>query len=185
MHFPDFTVLASISLYMIISFWEGQANSPVMSQANTILINHVIASIQSNSLHCMQACATTSNCYSINQYPGCGRCELNSATHLSHPWDMVSDADGSYMIYNLRLYICSYSLCQDDKMCELNADGLTHNCKAKYFDIYVRSETADDPRRTPGTIGISSIVVDGREYASVKPTKDYLRVMIGAKGLKA
>ncbi|XP_048578372.1 uncharacterized protein LOC125560612 [Nematostella vectensis] len=162
MYLTDFSALLAMLLFIMYRTVRG--GSPVTSRPGSKLINHVIASFQSNSfIQCIQACMGTPDCYSYNQYPGAGLCELNRATHLSHPWDVVSDPDGSYMIYNLRPYRCSYSLCQEDEMCEVKPDGMTYTCRVKRFNIYVRSETFDDPSRLESE-SESRITVDGQEY---------------------
>ncbi|XP_031554437.1 retinoschisin-like [Actinia tenebrosa] len=97
-----------------------------------VLKRHVIKTL-SNIVgigQCMMQCSLYDDCYSLNFYPNVGVCELNSATHASHPGDYVPSDNGSFLLYIFRsAKFCDDSLCTGDQVCLLEKDGVTRQCK--------------------------------------------------------
>ncbi|XP_028512679.1 uncharacterized protein LOC114574395 [Exaiptasia diaphana] len=96
------------------------------------LVNHVSASFVgvTNYQDCVERCTANSACYSINYY-NTGRCELNNATHLSHPMELLpSFSNVKYTISRARsLITCSNQYCSDKDICIVNSDGSSYQCK--------------------------------------------------------
>ena len=81
---------------------------------------------------CIKECSRDDYCYSLNFYPDVGVCELNSATHTSHPGHYVQSRNGSFLLYVFRpATICDDSFCTPGTKCFLGKDGITRQCKGE------------------------------------------------------
>ena len=98
-----------------------------------VLKNHAIATFYSVKAHsqCMFKCGSRTDCYSMNFYPGTQVCELNDATHLSHPDEFGGDPRGTFLINLFRsIGWCSNQLCPGiGKRCLLNSDQSSFQCQ--------------------------------------------------------
>jgi hypothetical protein len=99
-----------------------------------VLKRHVIKTL-SNCVgvgQCMMECSANDYCYSLNFYPNNGLCELNSATHLSHPGDYVQSVHGNFLLYFFRpATTCDDSSCASGERCFLKEDGISRQCKGE------------------------------------------------------
>jgi hypothetical protein len=130
----SFRVLVII---IIISPWQpSQANTcdSEYSQSGHVLLDHVVQSLMvTSSDDCVHECSTNSTCNSINFYEDKNLCEINNATHLSSPEDLVSaNRHAIYMMFSRRpLVVCSNQFCSDPDICFMNSDGSTFRCQSK------------------------------------------------------
>ncbi|XP_048582641.1 sushi, von Willebrand factor type A, EGF and pentraxin domain-containing protein 1 [Nematostella vectensis] len=153
---PSFMTLI---VWTTLSLWQ-QATSLEQcdlerDQGENILANHVIERIEgSTRALCWMACDAKTQCHSINFFLNTETCELNNATHLSHPEDMVKDVPGgSYMLYPLHpLFNCSNKLCKKKERCEVDPNGSTIKCIPVDCALFFPNGGEDDYIIVNGTL---------------------------------
>lgn len=137
-----------LQYFFVVVFWIPMARSQVQVELDVfsqpvfkafftvpkkvICKTYVIATLQSVTHHsqCMMKCESRIDCYSINFYPGREVCELNNATHLSHPDGIADDPGGTFLVNIFRsIGWCSDKLCMGTgKRCFLNPDQSSFQC---------------------------------------------------------
>ncbi|EDO32677.1 predicted protein [Nematostella vectensis] len=132
------------------------------------LRNHVIQTLSvSNEDEYFTECEDSSQCVTINLVNL--RCDLNSASHLSHPEDFLPDTNARYAVVK-PLTICSNTFCSENYACAMNVDGRSYRCEEIPLNIYVKAAAFDDP----GGVKQSMISINNRTFA-LKGTESFHR----------
>ncbi|XP_032235441.2 uncharacterized protein LOC116617144 [Nematostella vectensis] len=106
---------------------------------NTLLQGHVIETKITTKEECRQRCTRNRGCYSINYKYKKSQCELNGASHLSHPENFTPEP-GAYYAVVKPLTSCSNAFCPGDSRCLMRNDGKTYKCateiRVKASEVY-------------------------------------------------
>ncbi|XP_048588072.1 lactadherin [Nematostella vectensis] len=91
------------------------------------LQGNVIETNQTTKYGCRQSCHSHKDCLSINYKEKEYRCELNAATHLSHPQMLRPEANAFYALIKTPNR-CSKKHCSSEKRCTLVGNKVAYQC---------------------------------------------------------
>ena len=119
-------------LFPWIRIYAADQCRTAYSQTNLKLQGHMIKSLsRSESLQCVDECASHEKCHSINFEQDKRICELNDANHLSNPESMVYSHESRYMNYFLHpVDKCNDAYCKKPLKCVTVDGGLDYECRA-------------------------------------------------------
>ena len=126
------------TIFVTLQFFATATSTKCPStykQTNFVLRNKSFMSLGVKSQqNCIQKCAAIVKCFSINYYQETKKCELNSATHLSSPEDLVYSIEGTYIKLNDRSEdTCSDKYCSDGQICVIKKTTHDYICRSKFF----------------------------------------------------
>ncbi|EDO35608.1 predicted protein [Nematostella vectensis] len=90
---------------------------------------HVIQTkVTTKNEECRESCRENDACFSINFKQKESRCELNNASHMTHPGRLRPEVNAFYALVKPPTY-CSNEYCSTGKKCVLRGEGMTHKCE--------------------------------------------------------
>ncbi|XP_048576418.1 lactadherin-like [Nematostella vectensis] len=94
----------------------------------TQLLYNVIETKQTTKYECRESCSETPQCVSINYKQKESRCELNSASHMTHP-GMLRPEVGAFYALVKPPTSCSDNYCSTGKRCVMTGKGVAYRCE--------------------------------------------------------
>jgi hypothetical protein len=93
-----------------------------------VLLNHVTKTVKTSSFfECYNRCQSRGDCYSYNVHSNVHLCELNNATHLTNPDDLVRSPHASYAVHEKPIPSCDHVTCKENSTCGPVDD--TYECR--------------------------------------------------------
>ncbi|XP_001625574.3 lactadherin [Nematostella vectensis] len=94
----------------------------------TQMLYNVIETKQTTKDECRESCSENPQCVSINYKRQELRCELNSASHLTHPGMLRPEVNTFYALVKPATK-CSNEYCSTGKKCVLREKGVKYTCE--------------------------------------------------------
>jgi len=124
------TYVLLVALFLLPFAFSTDCPSTYKQNKFVLQNNVVTSSLVRNQNECTKKCSSHMGCYSVNYYHQKKMCQLNKATHLSSPVDLVYDVDGTYIRINDRTKdVCSDKYCSDGQICVMNKETQDVFCR--------------------------------------------------------